>query len=98
MQKTLLVILLMICTLLSAAGPKLEGVYENDQSNASVEFMPAGKGHCSLYGVGGACSYKIEGTKVTVNLEGEAIVFTINSDGSLSGPQGTYYSRLKKKK
>ena len=80
------------------AGGKVEGTYENAQANASIEFMPGGKAHFSLYGAGGDCTYKVEGNKVTVTIEKEPVVFTINDDGSLSGPAEGYFSRLKKKK
>lgn len=81
----------------SSSVSKVEGTYTNPEGNASVEFMAGGKAHFSLVGAGGACTFKQVGNKVTLNLEGEEIVFTVNGDGSLTGPEG-YLSRLKKKK
>jgi len=94
-----LVAILAACSAVSTlAGGKVEGTYENAQGNASIEFLPDGKAHFSLYGAGGDCTYKVAGNKVTVILEDEPIVFTINDDGSLSGPSQGYFARLKKKK
>lgn len=81
----------------SSSGSKVEGTYTNPEGNASVEFMAGGKAHLSIYGAGGACTFKQVGNKVTLNIEGEETVFTVNEDGSLTGPEG-YLSRLKKKK
>lgn len=79
------------------AGSKVEGTYQNAQGNASIEFMSGGKAHFSLYGAGTDGKYKVEGDKLTLVVEGETIVFTINADGSLSGPPDSYFARLKKK-
>ncbi len=81
----------------SSSSSKVEGTYTNPEGNASVEFMAGGKAHISIYGVGGACTFKQVGNKVTLNFEGVETVFAVNEDGSLTGPQG-YLSRLKKKK
>lgn len=81
----------------SSLSSKVEGTYTNPEGNATVEFMAGGKAHFSIHGAGGACTFKQVGNKVTLNLEGEEIVFTLNEDGSLTGPEG-YLSRLKKKK
>lgn len=80
------------------AGSKVEGIYENAQGNASIEFMPAGKAHFSFHGAGGEGKYRIEGNKLTLVVEDETTVFTINSDGSLTGPSDSFLTRLKKRK
>ena len=81
-----------------ASSSKVEGTYANAEGNASVEFMAGGKAHFSLHGVGGPCSFKQVGNKVTLTVEGEDTVFTVNDDGSVTGPPDGFLSRLKKKK
>lgn len=100
-QTGILALILALCTAcasLAGGGGAIQGVYENTQANASVEFLGNGKAHFSLYGVGGACTYKVEGKKLVLTLEEEKLVFTINDDGSLSGPPDSYFSRLTKRK
>ena len=80
------------------AGSKVEGTYENAQGNASIEFMPGGKAHFSFHGAGGYGKYKVEGDKLTLFVEDETTVFTINADNSLTGPPDSFLTRLKKKK
>lgn len=100
-QTGILALILALCTAcasLAGGGVEIKGVYENTQVNASLEFLGNGKAHFSLYGVGGPCTYKVEGKKLILTLEDEKMVFTINDDGSLSGPPGSYLSRLTKRK
>ena len=90
-----LAVSLTACTTLAAG--KIEGTYQNAQGNASIEFMSGGKAHFSFHGVGGDGKYTIEGMKLTFMFDGEKLVFTINDDGSLSGPPDSFVNRLKKK-
>jgi len=60
--------------------------------------MAGGKAHFSLSGIGGEGTFKQVGNKVTLTLDGEEIVFTVNEDGSLTGPPEGFLSLLKKKK
>ena len=82
----------------SSSSSKLEGTYSNAEGTASIEFMAGGKAHFSLSGLGGEGTFKQVGNKVTVNMDGEQTVFTVNEDGSLTGPPDSFLSRLKKKK
>ena len=43
-------------------------------------------------------SYKIDGDKVIIDAEGDKIVLTRNSDGSLSGPKDSVIGRLTKQR
>ena len=79
-----------------AAGSTVEGTYENAQGNASIEFTACGKAHFSFHGLGGECKYKIEGKKLTLIVEDETTVFSINEDGSLTGPPDSFLPGLKK--
>jgi hypothetical protein len=80
----------------SAAKSDISGTYTNAEGNTSIEFMPGGKAHFSLYGVGGECTYTQSGKTVVLTCEGAATEFTIGDDGALAGPPGSYMSRMKK--
>jgi len=90
-----LTLLLSACAGLAAG--KIEGTYQNAQGNASIEFMSGGKAHFSFHGVGGDGKYVIDGKKLTFTFDDENLVFTINDDGSLSGPPDSFVNRMKKK-
>jgi hypothetical protein len=92
------VLTLLLSVTAIAAVATIEGVYENAQANASVEFLAGGKAHFSFHGVGGECTYKITGDKIALTCDGEVTNFTINADGSLTGPPDSFVARLKKKK
>ncbi len=81
----------------AAAAAAISGTYQNAEGNTSIEFLPAGKAHLSLHGMGGPATYKVAGNKLTLTLDDVPMEFTINQDNSLTGPDG-YFSRLKKKK
>ena len=83
----------------AAAAAAISGTYQNAEGNTSIEFLPAGKAHLSLHGMGGPATYKVAGNKLTLMLgDDAAIEFTVNPDNSLTGPPDGYLSRLKKKK
>lgn len=83
----------------AAAAAAISGTYQNAEGNTSIEFLPAGKAHLSLHGLGGPATYKVAGNKLTLMVGDDAeIEFTINPDNSLTGPPDGYLSRLKKKK
>ncbi|MEZ5351840.1 MAG: hypothetical protein R2762_04335 [Bryobacteraceae bacterium] len=92
-----LALLCLACSSSAAAG-EIKGTYENAQANVSIEFLGDGKAFVSIHGLGGEAKYKVAGSKITLDVDGEITVFTVNSDGSLSGPPESFFARLKKKK
>ena len=83
----------------AAAAAAISGTYQNAEGNTSIEFLPAGKAHLSLQGLGGPATNKVAGNKLTLMVgDDAAIEFTINPDNSLTGPPDGYLSRMKKKK
>ncbi len=42
--------------------------------------------------------YRVQGDKITIQWDDEKIVLTRDKDGSLSGPAGTFFARLHRKK
>lgn len=82
----------------SSSSSKVEGSYTNPEGNALVEFMAAGKAYFSLHGVGGPCKFKQAGNKLTLTVEGEDTLFTVDDNQSLTGPTDSFMTRMKKKK
>lgn len=68
--------------------------YEGADGSVKIEFKSGGKAFASLGGISSECSYTQSGKSVTLSCQGEKDVFTVNDDGSLSGPP----ARLTKKK
>jgi hypothetical protein len=85
-------------TLAGCAGSVSGSTYQNANGMIQVEFKSGGKAFTSLSGMTTSCSYKEESRKVTLECEGDKTVFTVNDDGSLSGPPTGFLARLTKKK
>jgi len=77
-------------------GGRVSGVYSNPENTASVEFMPEGKAHFSVTGVGGDCTYTQNEKTVELTCEGESTQLTVGDDGALTGPPDSLMTRLKK--
>jgi hypothetical protein len=77
-------------------GGRVLGVYSNPENTASVEFMPDGKAHFSVSGLGGDCTYAQSEKTITLTCEGESTQLTVGDDGALTGPPEGLMSRLKK--
>jgi hypothetical protein len=77
----------------SGCGKSVSGVYADDSGTLSIEFKSGGKATVTLQGSPMDGDYTVQGKTVTVKVNGDAKVLTINDDGSLAGPDIT----LKKK-
>ncbi|MGV8961336.1 MAG: hypothetical protein ACOH1V_13305 [Stenotrophomonas sp.] len=94
MKKLLAIALL---CLLSACSQGLNGVYRDDMGITRYTFQSDGKLDIELMGMQQHGTYTREGDALKIALpeHGAALVFTINKDGSLTGPMGV---RLRKQK
>lgn len=79
-------------------GSKVSGVYSNAESLGSVEFLDGGRAVISLSGMGQTVPYTQSGKIVKLDWEGETVELTVEKDGSLTGPSGSFLARLSKKK
>jgi len=82
-------------------SPNVEGTY-HDPENAVTLELKSGKASLNFAMIHMNAAYTVDGDKLTLRpLEGDAsqtMVFTINKDGSLSGPAGSMIPRLVKAK
>lgn len=85
------IVLLLGCAMIyvSGCGKSVSGVYADDTGTFTVEFKSGGKATVTVLGSPQDGDYTVDGKTVTVKVNGDAKVFTINGDGSLSGPGTT---------
>ena len=92
--------LIICCTLVLIGCDKVKGTYTDSMGAVTVDFKGGGKASMTMPIVGTQdVTYEVNGDKVTIQAPtgagGQSMVLTINSDGSLSGPQP--FGTLKKK-
>jgi hypothetical protein len=83
----------------TAWGQSVQGsTYEDNGSVVKIEFLPGGKAFTWMGPVSTPCTYAQNGKTVALTCEGDKTDFTVNDDGSLTGPPNGFISRLTKKK
>jgi hypothetical protein len=79
-----------VCLALNGCGKKLDGVYHAGNGPAVIT-LKSGKATVDLGGEVRTFDYKVEGNKLTIINAAEGdIVMTINDDGTLTSPFGTF--------
>ena len=86
------------CLTLAGCASVDGSTYQNASGLIQVEFKSGGKAFTSLNGMTNTCTYKQERKTITLECEGDRTVFTLNDDGSLSGPPNGFLARLTRKK
>ncbi len=72
--------------------------YEGAGGAVKIEFQSGGKAFASIGAFSSPCTYDQNGKIVTLTCERDKTDFTLNDDGSLSGPPNGMLGRLTKKK
>jgi uncharacterized lipoprotein YehR (DUF1307 family) len=83
--RTALLAMVLPAMLVMAGCDKISGKYADEHGMVTVEFK-SGKAYVTT--AGGAAiesTYDVDGDKVTMHVSGTDMVFTKNSDGSLTG-------------
>lgn len=80
-----------------ACSRSLEGKYANGTGMVVIQFS-RDRAFLTMGALTAEGSYKIDGDKVIIDAEGDKIVLTRNSDGSLSGPKDSFIGRLTKQR
>jgi hypothetical protein len=79
-----------VCLALNGCGKKLDGVYHAGNGPAVIT-LSGGKATVDIGGEARTFDYKVEGNKLTIiNPQEGDIVMTINDDGTLTSPFGTF--------
>jgi hypothetical protein len=80
------------------SGGGVEGnTYEANGGTFQIQFKPDGKATVALGPMAGDCTYAQKDKTVSVTCEGDKIDFTVNDDGSISGPPDGMVGTLTKK-
>jgi hypothetical protein len=82
---------LALCLLISGCGKKLDGVYHSGGGGPTVITLKGDKATVDIGGETKTLDYKVDGNKLTIINPAEGdINMTINDDGTLTGPFGTF--------
>jgi hypothetical protein len=89
-----------LCIAMIACGSKLAGTYSAAGGAIMLELQSGGKASLSFAGQSAPCTYTTSGNIVTLACEGQAgsLALTVQGDGSLAGPPGSFIPPLQKTK
>lgn len=93
---TVIAILCITLTGCSGCNGGLEGKYQDESHLVTIELGPGGKGSFAFGAVSTPATYTVDGNKITIDVKGDKSVFTLNSDGSLSGPPESPFGKFQK--
>jgi uncharacterized lipoprotein YehR (DUF1307 family) len=86
-------ILVLSAAIGGCGGPKVDGKYVNSDSGFTITFTGT-QATLDMGLMGKSTSdYTISGTTITVKTPAADTVITINSDGTLTGPQGAVFKK-----
>jgi len=83
---------------IAGCGSSVAGsTYIDNGGVVQIEFKSGGKAYVSTGPVSHTCSYTQSGKNLTLNCDGDKIVFIVEDD-ALNGPPNGFLGRLTKKK
>ena len=96
------VLILAGLSVLIGCGHSVEGTYRDPSNTVTAEFKN-GKAYIALGAYAVAGTYTIEGNTIIARgdfgmLIPNPLVFTVNDDGTIEGPKGTFIPRLERVK
>jgi hypothetical protein len=98
-RAALLIIFLTGVSLAAGCGSNLEGKYRDAEGAVTLQLKD-GKANLNYGGLQLDATYTVDGDKISLRPTGgeaaQAMVFTVNKDGSIDGPPGTNITKLKK--
>ena len=91
-------ILVLSLSLLSyGCGPNLDGTYQDESGMVVLNIGPGDAASMSIMGEAGPCaSYSVDGSVLTLLCDDGNLDFTVNNDGSLTGPPGAMFGALRR--
>jgi hypothetical protein len=88
-------------TLITAGcGSGVTGTYSDPTGAFVLNLNSGGNATIAFAGMSSMCTYTVSGSNVTLMCQGDTsgpLVLTIQSDGSVTGPPGSFMPPLKKK-
>ena len=97
LHKAIIAFALVVAVAIAGCGGVSGHTYQTAGGLMQIEFQSGGKANVSLGPQKTACTYTEDSKTVTVTCEGDKIVFTIGSDGSLNPPSGNFIGPLTRK-
>jgi|GEM_PF-898897 len=98
-------LVLLLVTLASLAGGEgcgssVQGTYSDPNGAITLELKSGGKAAFTFMGETAQCNYTVDGKKLMLDCKGDPgkVTLTIQDDGSLTGPPGTFMPPLRKRK
>ena len=91
------ILALSLSLLASGCGPDLDGTYQDDSGMVVMNIGPGDAASLTVMGQPGPCaSYAVDGTVLTLMCDDGNLDFTVNNDGSLTGPPGAMFGSLRR--
>jgi hypothetical protein len=93
-------VLLLVAVLFVAGCPKratVEGTYTNANSSIVLDLKSGGQASFAVMGETKQCTYTADGSQISLDCQGDKVVFTKQADDSLAPPAGSLIEPLKKK-
>jgi hypothetical protein len=99
-RNLILTALLCLSCGLAGCGSRMEGTYTDPMGAFVLVLKSGGNATLSFAGDTAACTYAVNGDKLTLDCKGTVgkAVFTIQSDGALAPPEGSFIQPLHKTK
>lgn len=96
--RPLLVALLAVLGLVGC-GSRIQGTYTDSTGGVVLDLKSGDSASFTFSGQSAACTYQPAGSHINLKCDGQAgsLVLTVQADGSLTGPPGTYLPPLRKK-
>lgn len=98
-QWSIVLVLTLSCLIGIAGCGGVQGTYTDATGSMTLELKSGGAATFSFMGQTAQCTYVAESNQVTVDCHdaGGKNTFTVQKDGSLTGPPGSFFPPLKKK-
>jgi len=93
-------VVLCVSCAFAGCGSSVTGTYADASGSFGLDVKSGGQATITYMGAADPCTYTSTGKQLTLNCQGQAgnAVFTINDDGSLTGPPDSAIPQLKKTK
>jgi hypothetical protein len=94
-----LLVALLATSVLGGCSSRIQGTYTDPTGAFVLELKSGNSASFAFSGQAAPCTYQSAGSKINLQCQGQAdtLVLTVQNDGSLTGPPGTFLPPLRKK-